>query len=151
MFINSTIGASVIAHPPQPIESSDQLLQILSGTVSAGFASPAADFYEAPISLDELLNIRAPHVWIVQVAGDSMNGAGIFNGTRLIVDRAEKPRAGRIVLAYVDGQPVVKRLAKASGGWSLMSANAAYKTIHPDQYSSIEVFGVVTWFLTKDD
>ncbi len=132
----------------RPLDPSDQHLQVLAGSAAGGFPSPAADYYEPPISLDDLLNVRAPHVWIVQVEGDSMNGAGIFDGSRLVIDRAISPSDGHIVLAYVDNQPLVKRLAKSPTGWMLESANPNYPTITQDQYASMEVFGVVTWSLT---
>jgi len=139
----------MITRPPRPIESSQELIQLLAGSAAAGFASPAADYYEPPVSLDELLNIRAPHVWLVQVEGNSMRDAGIFHGTRLIVDRAIEAVAGHIVLAYVDNQPLVKRLSRSQGGWLLQSENPDYKDIAPSEYESIEVFGVVTWHLTS--
>ncbi|MGP5452681.1 MULTISPECIES: LexA family protein [Pseudomonas] len=134
---------------PLPLAASDQLLQVLAGCAAGGFPSPAADYYEPPLSLDELMNIRAPHVWIVQVEGDSMRDAGIFDGSRLVVDRSITPSSGHIVLAYVDNQPLVKRLARSPAGWILESANPAYKSIAPSEYGTIEVFGVVTWDLTQ--
>ncbi|MDM9591632.1 LexA family protein [Pseudomonas asiatica] len=134
---------------PLPLAATDQLLQVLAGCAAGGFPSPAADYYEPPLSLDELMNIRAPHVWIVQVEGDSMRDAGIFDGSRLVVDRSITPSAGHIVLAYVDNQPLVKRLARSPAGWILESANPAYKSIAPSEYGTIEVFGVVTWDLTQ--
>lgn len=60
------------------------LLNVLSGRASGGFPSPAADHYEPPISLDELVELRAPHVWLGETEGDSMAPAGILNCTRLI-------------------------------------------------------------------
>lgn len=62
------------------------LLPVYSFRVPAGFPSPAADHLERHISLDELFDLRAPHVYLVQVEGDSMQGAGIFSGDLLIVD-----------------------------------------------------------------
>lgn len=131
-----------------PLTPTDQSVQTLAGSVAGGFPSPAADYYEAPISLDVLLNIRAPHVWIVQVEGDSMRDVGIYDGSRLVVDRAITACSGHIVLAYVDNQPLVKRLARSAGGWLLESANPEYAPITPNEYGTIEVFGVVTWCLT---
>lgn len=131
-----------------PLTPTDQPLQVLAGSVAGGFPSPAADYYEAPISLDVLLNIRAPHVWIVQVEGDSMRDVGIYDGSRLVVDRAITACSGHIVMAYVDNQPLVKRLARSSAGWLLESANPDYSPIAPSEYGTIEVFGVVTWCLT---
>ena len=131
-----------------PLPSSDQHVQVLAGSAAGGFPSPAADYWEPSISLDDLLNVRAPHVWIVQVEGDSMRDVGIYDGSRLVVDRAITPCTGHIVLAYVDNQPLVKRLSKSSRGWSLESANPNYPPINPDGYGAVEVFGVVTWCLT---
>lgn len=135
----------------QPLLGSGILLQLLSCVAAGGFTSPSADYYEPPISLDELLNIRAPHIWIVKVEGESISDAGIFTGTRLVIDRDVTACSGHIVMAYVDNQPLVKRLAKSSGGWLLESANPAYKAITPDEYSTIEVFGVVTWSLSSHE
>ncbi|AFK73003.1 MULTISPECIES: LexA family protein [Pseudomonas] len=133
---------------PTPLAPSHNLLQVLAGCAAGGFPSPAADYYEPPLSLDEYMNIRAPHVWIVKVEGDSMRDAGIFDGSLLVVDRSITPNAGNIVLAYVDNQPLVKRLARSPAGWLLESANPNYRTISPCEYDTIEVFGVVTWDLT---
>jgi DNA polymerase V len=132
----------------QPFSPSDHRLPVLAGTAAGGFPTPAADFYEPPISLDELLNIRAPHVWVVQLEGDSMSGAGLYDGSRLIVDRSIEACSGHIVLAYVDNQPLVKRLSKSADGWRLLSENPNYKPVAPSEYESIEIFGVVTWCLT---
>ncbi|WP_375122169.1 LexA family protein [Pseudomonas sp. LW8] len=130
-----------------PLRASDQSLQVLAGSAAGGFPSPAADYWEPPISFDDLLNIRAPHVWIVQVEGDSMRDVGIYDGSRLVVDRAITPCSGHIVLAYVDNQPLIKRLARSPSGWLLESANPLYPPITPDEYGAVEVFGVVTWCL----
>lgn len=130
------------------LSKSETSLQVLSGAAAGGFPSPAADYYESPISLDDLLNIRAPHVWIVQLEGDSMSGAGLVDGSRLVVDRAITPCTGHIVLAYVDNQPVVKRLERSLSGWNLVSEHPGYKPIAAGTYDAIEIFGVVTWCLT---
>ncbi|OSN67616.1 LexA repressor [Pseudomonas syringae pv. actinidiae] len=123
------------------------LLQVLSGRAAGGFPSPAADHYEAPISLDDLVDLRAPHVWLGETEGDSMAPAGILNGTRLVIDRARTPQIGNVVVAYVDNQPVVKRLDRQlNGGWMLSSDDPKYPPIQG--LEEIEVFGVVTWSLT---
>jgi len=132
-----------------PINAAGQPLCRMPGPVSGGFPSPAADYYEPPISLDEHLNIRAAHVYLARVEGDSMRDAGIHDGATLVVDRAIPPRAGHIVVAYVDNQPMVKCLAATAQGWRLDSANAAYRPIGPGDYASMQVFGVVTWCLTQ--
>ncbi|MHB9376213.1 hypothetical protein ALO95_200347 [Pseudomonas syringae pv. antirrhini] len=127
---------------------SAQKLPVISGCATGGFPNPAADYYEPPVSLDELLNTRAPHVWIVRLQGNSMEGAGLFSGSRLVVDRAVEALAGRIVLAYVDNQPLVKRLSGSPAGWVLESEHPDYKPVTPLEYEAMEVFGVVTWSIT---
>lgn len=71
-----------------PLTAGGIKLPRCSFRVPAGFPSPAADHIEQHISLDEILNIRAPHVYLISIAGDSMQGAGIFDGDLAIVDRA---------------------------------------------------------------
>lgn len=123
------------------------LIQVLSGRVAGGFPSPAADHYEPPISLDDLVDIRAPHVWLGEAEGESMVPAGILTGTKLIIDRARDPQVGNVIVAYIDNQPVVKRLdRRLDGGWMLSSDNPKYSPI--EGLETIEVFGVVTWSLT---
>jgi len=75
-----------------------------------GFPSPAQDHAEAPISLDVLLDIQAPHVYIVRASGNSMIGAGIYDGDWLIIDRSLTARHGHIIIAALHGEPLVRRL-----------------------------------------
>lgn len=66
-----------------PLAEAGIQLPLYSHKVPAGFPSPAADHIEQKISLDELLNIRAPHMYLVRISGRSMEGAGIFEGVWL--------------------------------------------------------------------
>ncbi len=75
--------------------------------VPAGFPSPALDHQEQKISLDALLDIRAPHTYLVKVSGDSMQGAGIFDGDLLIVSRALEAQPGQIVVACLNGEKLL--------------------------------------------
>lgn len=94
--------------------------------VTTGFPSPAADHLEKQISLDELFDLRAPHVYLVKIEGDSMNGAGLFSGDLVIVDRGRKARHGDIVIAALNGEPVCKRLHRKDTEVILQSENPAY-------------------------
>src|SRR5699024_12465350 len=75
-----------------------------------GFPSPAQHHVEAPISLDDLLDIQAPHIYIVRASGNSMTGAGIYDGDWLIIDRSLTARHGHIIIAALHGQPLVRSL-----------------------------------------
>jgi|GEM_PF-4115715 len=105
------------------------LVEVLCGKVQGGFPNPADDYYEPPISLDELLNLRAPHIWLAETDGDSMSGVGIYHGTLLVIDRSVDAEVGDVVVVYVNNQPVVKRLDLANGCKVLSSENPLYPPI----------------------
>src|SRR3954464_1850566 len=88
--------------------------------VPAGFPSPAADHIEKYISLDELFDIRAPHVYLVKIEGDSMRGAGIHCGGLVIVDRSLDAVHGEVVIAAINLEPVGKRLHRSEYSVILM-------------------------------
>lgn len=96
------------------------------------------------ISLDDLLNIRAPGTYLVKCEGDSMQGAGIFSGDILIVDRGREPKSGNIVIGVVNREPLAKYLSFDIGGPILRSANPKYPPRHIMEGDDFEVWGVVT-------
>ena len=78
--------------------------------VECGFPSPARDFTEGTIDLNEELIPRPNSTFIVRARGDSMIGSGIYPGDLLIVDRSLSPRNGSIIIAVLDGELSVKGL-----------------------------------------
>ncbi|MGE8067095.1 LexA family protein [Pseudomonas sp. NPDC089569] len=111
--------------------------------VPAGFPSPANDHLEKNISLDELFDLRAPHVYLVKVEGDSMQGAGIFSGDLVIVDRGREAEHGDIVIAAVNNEPVCKRLHSRNGVVILKSENRAYPARYILEGDELMIWGVV--------
>ena len=113
--------------------------------IPAGFPSPAADHIEKEISLDELLGIRAPHVYLVRIDGDSMQGVGIYSGDLAVVDRAIEPGHGHVVVALLNNDPICKRLCLRGKSVVLQSENPRY----PDRYvlegDELTVWGVITY------
>lgn len=112
--------------------------------VPAGFPSPAADHIEAQISLDEVLNIRAPHVYLVSLTGESMQGAGIYEGDLAIVDRSIEPAHGHIVIALLNNEPVCKRLSLRGSDVILMSENPKYPPRYVLEGDELAIWGVIT-------
>lgn len=106
-----------------PIGTCSAALNLYGFRVPAGFPSPAADHIEARISLDELLNVKAPHIYLVRIEGDSMIGAGIFDGDLVLVDRSIDPCNNQIVIAAINGEPVCKRLVTQEHNVILVSEN----------------------------
>lgn len=128
-----------------PLSSGGEKLPFYSFHVPAGFPSPAADHIEKHISLDELFNIRAPHVYLVKIEGDSMQGAGIYGGDLVIVDRSVYAEHGDIVIAALNSEPICKRLHMRQHEVILMSENPKYPARHVMEGDELLIWGVVKY------
>ncbi|AIS18068.1 peptidase S24 [Pseudomonas rhizosphaerae] len=128
-----------------PLAQGSTAHPLYSFKVPAGFPSPAADHIEQRISLDELLEIRAPHIYLVRIQGDSMQGAGIFCGDLVIVDRSIEAEHGHVVIAAVNSEPVCKRLHKRGREVILKSANRDYPPRYIMEGDELLIWGVVTF------
>jgi DNA polymerase V len=131
---NSPVLASSL-----PVEA-----HLLTGTVQAGFPSPAEDLGAQRIDLAQLLIKHSQATYFLRASGNSMTEAGIFDGDILVIDRAIKPRNTHIVVAIVDGEFTVKQLYQRAGRMKLKAANPTYPDITPKEGQTIEVWGVVT-------
>src|SRR5713101_2801074 len=94
--------------------------------VSAGYPSPADDYLDSALDLNQHLIKHPAATFFVRVAGESMQEAGIHSGDVLIVDRALPPSDGSVVIAAVNGELTVKRLLKRHGTLLLMPENQQY-------------------------
>ncbi len=120
-----------------------QALPFFTTTVQAGFPSPADDYLEGALNLNEHLIRRPAATFFLRVLGESMIGAGIHSGDLLIVDRSIDPIDGRIVIAIVDGDLTVKRLSKKRGRIHLISENSCYPPIEIREGQNLQIWGVV--------
>ena len=111
---------------------------------AAGFPAPGDDLVEQPLDLNDLLIDNPTATFFVKVSGDSMEGAKIFDGDILVIDRSVEAKAGLIVVAAVYGELVVKRLQKTSTGLALVSENTEYQPILIDDTEGCFIWGVVT-------
>ena len=116
----------------------------VAGAVVAGFPSPAEQYVEPPLDLNEFLVRRPAATYFVTVEGDSMVGAGIHHGDLLVVDRSLHPAAGDIVIAAVDGSYTVKTYMCDAEGVRLVPANPAYPVITLGPGQELDYFGKVT-------
>jgi DNA polymerase V len=111
---------------------------------AAGFPAPGDDLVEKSLDLNDLLVQNETATFFVKVAGDSMEGAKIFDGDILVVDRSIEVKPGHIVVAAVYGDLVVKRIVKQGTSLALISENQDYKPIIIDDLEGCFVWGVVT-------
>jgi DNA polymerase V len=119
-------------------------LPLFSHKVAAGFPSPADDYIEGRLSLDEHLIQHKDSTFFVRAKGNSMIGAGIFDGDLLVVDKSLSPASGDIVIAVVDGDLTVKRLIKRGETITLKPENPRFKEIEFQDGQELQVWGVVT-------
>lgn len=118
------------------------------GTVPAGFPSPAGDYMENDIDLQEYLISRRSSTFFFRVTGESMIEAHIPSGALLIIDKSIIAKSGHIVLAIINGEFTVKRLHKVLDRVSLLPANKKFKPIIVDELSEFKIWGVVTFIIT---
>ena len=128
-----------------PIAEGGIRLPLGSFKVPAGFPSPAADHLEKEISLDQLLNIRAPNIYLVSIDGDSMQGAGIYSGDVAVVDRSLEPVHGDVVVALLNNDPICKRLCLREKSVILQSENSKYPDRHVLEGDDLSIWGVITY------
>ncbi|MBX7065760.1 MAG: translesion error-prone DNA polymerase V autoproteolytic subunit [Parachlamydiales bacterium] len=117
--------------------------------VQAGFPSPAEDYLEQNLDLNEYLIQHPAATFFVRVDGDSMKGAGIHRGDILIVDRALEAANGKIVIAVVNGEFTVKRIRLAQDKIILEPENPQYMPLEIDKDADFRVWGVVTYVIHK--
>ncbi len=117
---------------------------MVAAKVSAGFPSPAEDYGEGKLDLNEHLITRPAATFIITVEGRSMTGAGIFPGDLLVVDRSVKPKRGDVVIAVAGGDLTVKRLEKNGEQWLLKAENPDDPAIAVTPEMECVIWGVVT-------
>jgi len=127
----------------------DHRLPLFSCVVPCGFPSPADDYVETSLDLNELVIAHPAATFYIRVSGDSMNQAGISPGDILVVDRALSPQHHDIVVALLDGEFTVKRLHRNGEITSLLPANPAYAPIRVTEAMQFQVWGVVTYCLHR--
>lgn len=131
----------------------DTVMQIpyADGGIKAGFPSPAQDYMTESIDLNQVLVRQKETTFYARVDGDSMTGAGIFDGDIVIIDKALEAQSGDYVAAYIDGEFTLKKFRLDESGrfaW-LIPANSKYKPIKVTEENDFTVWGVVTGVIRK--
>ena len=136
-------------HIFRPGPQSSLVIALAGEAVPAGFPSPAEEYLEKTLDLNDYLVPRPEATFFVRVSGDSMTGAGIHHDDLLIVDRSRTPLPGNVVIACVDGEFTVKRLRKTGTGLELAPENPDYPHIPITHETDFEVWGVVQHVIHK--
>jgi DNA polymerase V len=112
-----------------------------------GFGAPVDDYMERGIDLNEQLIKNKPATYFFRMKGDAMRDAGIFDNDVLIVDRSLKLAEGKIIVAVLNGELLVRRFHKNFSSAFLVPENNRYKPINLAEFSDFTVWGVVTYII----
>lgn len=118
---------------------------LVASRVPAGFPSPAENYIEGRLDLNKKLLKHPVATFYIRVTGDSMVGVGIYEGDFLVVDRAEEPASGHIIIARLGDDLCIKRLMIEAGCVWLVSENPKYKPILVTEETDFEVWGRVLY------
>ena len=116
-------------------------LPFFSASVAAGFPSPADDYIESGLDLNEYLVKHPSATFLARASGDSMTRAGILDGALLIVDKSLTPKSGNTVIAAINGELTCKILDIEHK--LLRAANPSYPSIALDDEMDLLIEGVV--------
>ena len=115
---------------------------------ATGFGAAADDYMERGIDLNEQLVRNKPATFFMRVSGDSMTGAGIFNGDVVIVDRSVKASSGKVVIATLNGEMLIRRLEKNFNKLRLIPETPRLAPIDVDlSGAEFSIWGVVTYVI----
>ncbi len=128
--------------PLRPSESIESvILPFFSSSVPAGFPSPADDYIEAGLDLNEYLVKHPSATYLARASGDSMTKAGILDGALLVVDKSITPKTGHIVIAAINGELTCKILDIEHR--LLRAANPSYPSVALNEDLDLLIEGVV--------
>ena len=133
----------------KPETKNQKSFPLASDGVSAGFPSPADDFKELKISIDQEVVKNESATFYARVDGQSMQGAGLDDGDLLVIDRSQEPENGKIAVCFVDGEFTVKRLKVENDCVYLMPENSKYKALKVTSENQLIIWGIVTYVVKK--
>ncbi|MFN6375607.1 MAG: LexA family protein [Chitinophagia bacterium] len=114
---------------------------------ATGFGAASDDHAERGIDLNEQLIRNKPATFFMKVRGEAMIGAGIFDGDTIIVDRSIKPVSGRIVIAVLNGDMLIRRLESRFNKMRLIPETDRLAPIDIDPFAEFSIWGVVTYVI----
>ncbi len=133
------------------IPNGDSKLEMpyISSGIKAGFPSPAADFDETRLSIDQIVVKNATATFYAKASGNSMNGAGIDDGDILVIDKSLEPQDGKIAVCFIDGEFTVKRIKVQENSLLLLPENPTFEPIEVTQENNFIIWGIVTYVVKK--
>lgn len=110
---------------------------------ATGFGAAADDYMERGIDLNEQLIRNKPATFFMKISGHSMINAGIFDGDIAVVDRSVQPKNGKIVIAIIDGDMLIRRYEKSMNKLRLVPDTPKLAAIEISEFTDFKIWGVV--------
>ena len=114
---------------------------------ATGFGAAADDYMERGIDLNEQLIRNKPATFFMRVSGSSMINAGIYDGDIVIVDRSLKPQNGKIVIAVIDGEMLIRRYEKTMNRLRLIPETTKLSAIDISEFMDFKIWGIVVYII----
>ena len=143
-FVNDNVTVEI----EQPDFSNPQYITIVDAGIAAGFPSPAADYLGVGIDLNKELVHNPSATFYGRVKGDSMQGAGIFDGDIIVIDKSLTPQNGDVAVCFLNGEFTLKTISIEDNVLYLMPANDKYQPIKVNPENDFVVWGVVTYVIS---
>tara|TARA_Y100000748_G_C15097870_1_gene333158 strand:+ start:37 stop:492 length:456 start_codon:yes stop_codon:yes gene_type:complete len=124
-------------------------IPLIDTMVSAGFPSPADDYLDLPIDLNDYLVENSAATFYIRVSGNSMKDEGIDDGDLLVVDRSKIPKNNDVIIGVLNGEFTVKKIQKTKTKLFMVAANKNYEKIEITEEMDFSVWGVVTYVIHK--
>lgn len=132
-----------------PAQKSKKELNLYASRIPAGFPSPAEDFIEKRLDLNDYIINNKDATFLVKATGNSMENAGIYDGDILVIDRSVEATSGRVVLGVLNGEFTVKRILWKKNKLFLVPENKEYKPMEINEEEDFQIWGVVTFSVHK--
>ena len=142
LFTSFNVTPNIISFPTD--SPKQYSIPLFTGKVAAGFPSPADDYIEKTLDLNDLLIQKPAATFFVRASGESMLGAGIHPNDILVVDRSITPVVGKIVICALNDELTVKRLKSMGDEVVLGAENSDYSDIIIQEGTELVIWGVVT-------
>jgi SOS-response transcriptional repressors (RecA-mediated autopeptidases) len=124
-------------------------IPLANSTISAGFPSPADDYIDLSIDLNKQLINNPSSTFFARVKGNSMQGENINDGDLLVIDKAAKPKSGKVAVCFLDGEFTVKKIKLEKDIIWLVPANPQYTPIKVTKDNQFVIWGIVTYVIHK--
>lgn len=129
------------------LEAGTLKLPYIGSGIRAGFPSPAEDFLDVSIDLNQELVRNPSATFYARVKGDSMNDAGINDGDLLIIDKSLEPKDSKVAVCYIDGEFTIKRIKIEKDCCWLVPANTGFNPIKVTEENDFLIWGIVVYVI----